>query len=115
MESSAAELSWREADEAKARKLPTRLQAHAPPCLQLDQITTMAVALAEPFAPSATIDSLTGRESTSVDDGDQGRRQDNVVAGDDTISPESGWQDADPSSLFDFFQSHCIIANQAQS
>ncbi|PON75607.1 hypothetical protein PanWU01x14_042320 [Parasponia andersonii] len=88
MESRAADLFWREADQKKARKLTTRVQAHAPPCLHLDQITTMAVALAEPFAPS-----VIGRESTSVDE---------VVAG-------------DPSSLFDFFQSQCIIANQAQS
>lgn len=118
---------------------PTRLQTHAPPCLQLDLITAMASSSAEPF-PRSEIDSrkaipllspldlspkidlhndedriIGGHTSTTTDDDDE-------VAANDAVSPENGWQHpavpatfADPSSLFGFFQSQCIIANQAQT
>ncbi|KAM6578052.1 hypothetical protein CsatB_029889 [Cannabis sativa] len=151
--------------EAKAdNKSPTRLKAHAPPCLLLDQIISMAAVAAEPRFPAnyPEIDSckaipllsplilspnpdaaanddndqerIVDEKDTSVggndDDGDEIEGDDDkdgdqgengVVAEDDAVSPKNGWQHpavptfVDPSSLFSFFQSQCIIANQAQS
>uniref|UniRef100_A0A803PUG0 Uncharacterized protein n=1 Tax=Cannabis sativa TaxID=3483 RepID=A0A803PUG0_CANSA len=129
--------------EAKAdNKSPTRLKAHAPPCLLLDQIISMAAVAAEPRFPAnyPEIDSCKAipllsplilspnPDAAANDDNDQERivdekdtRENGVVAEDDAVSPKNGWQHpavptfVDPSSLFSFFQSQCIIANQAQS
>ncbi|XP_062085026.1 uncharacterized protein LOC133791130 [Humulus lupulus] len=148
-----------EAEANAVNKFQTRLKAHAPPCLLLDQIISMAAVAAEPNFPANYSESdsckaipllsplilspntddddgdqeqLVNGKDTSIggddddiykgeDDKDDDQREDGVVADDDAVTPKNGWQNpavpnfVDQSSLFSFFQSQCIIANQAPS
>ncbi|GMN24061.1 hypothetical protein TIFTF001_000404 [Ficus carica] len=120
---------------AKTWKPPTRLQAHAPASLQLDQITFSASASvnclpttdtskAIPLLSPLVLSPQPSQETTELICGfnqSNEQQQDGMVDKIDVRgSPESGWQhpavatSADPSTLFSFFQSQCMIVNQAQ-
>lgn len=121
---------------AKTWKPPTRLQAHAPASLQLDQMTfsastsinflpttdtSKAIPLLSPLVLSPQPSQETTEELICGFDRSYEQQQDGMVDKMDVRgSPDSGWQHpavvtfADPSTLFSFFQSQCRIVNQAQ-
>lgn len=104
-------------------KAPTRLQQHAPACLQLDQTAGTAstnplldgASMAIPLLSPVLILSPQPMPESSEKGGDQ-----NVRSIAPPFSAAGGWQHpavapfTDPSSLFAVFQSQCMIANQAQ-
>lgn len=121
---------------AKAWKPPTRLQSHVPASLELDQMTfsastsvnclpstdtSKAIPLLSPLVLSPQPSQETTEELICGFDQSNEPQQDGMVEKMDIGgSPESGWQHpavatfADPSTVFSFFQSQCMIVNQAQ-
>ncbi|XP_038706447.1 uncharacterized protein LOC120001988 [Tripterygium wilfordii] len=114
-------------DKNKARvgKPPTRLQKRAPASLQLDQVTNtinsclapMAIPLLSPLVISPP--PLTETEEfmfpTNCDGGKA--TQENMGA---PLTMEGGWQHPavavymEPSAIFAFFQSQCVLVDQAR-
>ncbi|KAI5321903.1 PREDICTED: MTR_2g097730 [Prunus dulcis] len=102
-------------------KAPTRLQQHAPACLQLDQ--TAGTASTNPLLDDASMAipllSPVLIPEPMPESSEKGSDQ-NVRSITPPFSAAGGWQHpavapfTDPSSLFAVFQSQCMIANQAQ-
>ncbi|EXC10714.1 hypothetical protein L484_025298 [Morus notabilis] len=122
--------------KAKAGKPPTRLQAQAPASLRLDQMTfsapapanvlpagdtSRAIPLLSPLvlSPQLLQDS-TEKLTCGHDQSNEHQEEGTADKTNNGGSGESGWQHqeaatfADPSSLFSFFQSQCMIVNPAQ-
>lgn len=115
--------------EATGWKPPTRLQKKAPASLKFDQVSTSAandsfngtpkaIPLLSPLvlSPQPLPETSEKRRFGCAEDKHHGedKRSEAVPL------PEDGWQHpavatfADPSSLFTFFQSQCMIINPAQ-
>ncbi|XP_015874007.1 uncharacterized protein LOC107411018 [Ziziphus jujuba] len=116
--------------EAKGWKPPTRLQKKAPASLKLDQVptsaandsfneTSKAIPLLSPLvlSPQPLPEMLEKRRfGCAADQHDVEDKRSEAVP-----LPADGWQHpavpttfTDPSSLFAFFQSQCVIVNPAQ-
>ncbi|KAL5580939.1 hypothetical protein UlMin_013381 [Ulmus minor] len=107
-------------------KSPTRLQLQAPATLELDQISvsnpflfpnheedepsSKPIPLLSPLVLSPSPLALEGEEKMEDDDGSENNREVSLPTEQSEVEAPS----TDSSSLFSFFQSQCMIVNQAQ-
>lgn len=120
--------------KAKLGKPPTRLQNHAPACLQLDMVEGSAPT--NPFCPSPSSETSKAIPLLSplvlspqplpeivekrLCESHHANNEQNNVGERNSTSPQGGWQHpavatfTEPSTLFAFFQSQCMLVEHVQ-